>query len=119
MKYLFTFFLCIQILSSYGQQYTIKKLGLEKKLSNSYIIDITEDKNGYLWFATEDGLNKLEGGLFSSYYKKDNSRSLNLTGNELNCLLDDPQDPVLWIGTQRAGFKRIQLSNQSTNCFLT
>lgn len=59
MKYLFTFFLCIQILSSYGQQYTIKKLGLEKKLSNSYIIDITEDKNGYLWFATEDGLNKL------------------------------------------------------------
>lgn len=44
MKYLFTFFLCIQILSSYGQQYTIKKLGLEKKLSNSYIIDITEDK---------------------------------------------------------------------------
>lgn len=73
MKYLFTFFLCIQILSSYGQQYTIKKLELEKKLSNSYIIDITEDKNGYLWFATEDGLNKLEGGLFSSYYKKDNS----------------------------------------------
>ena len=118
MKYLFTFFLCIQILSSYGQQYTIKKLGLEKKLSNSYIIDITEDKNGYLWFATEDGLNKLEGGLFSSYYKKDNSRSLNLTGNELNCLLDDPQDPVLWIGTQRAGLNAFNYQTNQQTVFL-
>lgn len=118
MKYLFTFFLCIQILSSYGQQYTIKKLGLEKKLSNNYIIDIAEDKNGYLWFATEDGLNKLEGGLFSSYYKKDNSRSLNLTGNELNCLLDDPQDPVLWIGTQRAGLNAFNYQTNQQTVFL-
>ena len=118
MKYLFTFFLCIQILSGYGQQYTIKKLGLEKKLSNNYIIDITEDKNGYLWFATEDGLNKLEGGLFSSYYKKDDSKSLNLTGNELNCLLDDPQDPVLWIGTQRAGLNAFNYQTNQQTIFL-
>lgn len=112
MKYLFTLFLCIQFFTTQAQQYTIKKLGLEKKLSNNYIIDIAEDKNGYIWFATEDGLNKLEGGVFSPFYKKDKGKSLNLTGNELNCLLDDPQKPILWIGTQRAGLNTF---NYQTN----
>lgn len=45
MKYFFiTFylFLCIAEISS--QPYTIKKLGLEKGLSNNYINDIVEDK---------------------------------------------------------------------------
>ena len=112
MKYLFNLFLCIQFFTTQAQQYTIKKLGLEKKLSNNYIIDIAEDKNGYIWFATEDGLNKLEGGVFSPFYKKDKGKSLNLTGNELNCLLDDPQKPILWIGTQRAGLNAF---NYQTN----
>ena len=89
MKYLFTFVFCMPFFIAQAQQYTIKKLGLEKKLSNNYIIDIAEDKNGYLWFATEDGLNKLEGGVFNPFYKKEKGKSLNLTGNELNCLLDD------------------------------
>lgn len=51
MKYLFTFVFCMPFFIAQAQQYTIKKLGLEKKLSNNYIIDIAEDKNGYLWFG--------------------------------------------------------------------
>ena len=112
MKYIFLLFCIFSILPSLSQPYSIKRLGLEKKLSNSYIIDITEDKNGYLWFATEEGLNRLEGGIFSSFYKKDKGRLLNLTGNELNCLLDDPKEPILWIGTQRAGLNAF---NYQTN----
>ena len=117
MKYLFTLFLCIQFFTTQAQQYTIKKLGLEKKLSNNYIIDIAEDKNGYIWFATEDGLNKLEGGVFSPFYKKDKGKSLNLTGNELNCLLDDPQKPILWIGTQRAGLNAFNYQTNEQTIF--
>lgn len=103
MRTCFTLLLLLQSLVIQAQLYTIKKLGLEKKLSNSYVIDIAEDKNGYLWFATEEGLNKLEGNSFTSFYKKEERSSLNLTGNELNCLLDDPKEPILWIATQRAG----------------
>ena len=67
MKYLFTLVFCMPFFIAQAQQYTIKKLGLEKKLSNSYILDIAEDKTGYLWFATEDGLNKLERGVFTPF----------------------------------------------------
>lgn len=118
MKYIFLLFCIFSILPSLSQPYSIKRLGLEKKLSNSYIIDITEDKNGYLWFATEEGLNRLEGGIFSSFYKKDKGRLLNLTGNELNCLLDDPKEPILWIGTQRAGLNAFNYQTNKQHIFL-
>lgn len=112
MKYFFLLFCLFSVLSGWSQPYTIKKLGLEKGLSNSYITHITEDKNGYLWFATEEGLNKLEGNYFTSFYKENKGKTLNLTGNELNCLLDDPNEPILWIGTQRAGLNAF---NYQTN----
>lgn len=87
---------------------------MEKGLSNNYITDIAEDKNGYLWFATEEGLNKLEGNRFTSFYKNEHL-PLNLTGNELNCLFDDQTEPVLWIGTQRAGLNAFNYqTNQQT-----
>lgn len=89
-----------------------QKVRTRKGLSNSYITHITEDKNGYLWFATEEGLNKLEGNYFTSFYKENKGKTLNLTGNELNCLLDDPNEPILWIGTQRAGLNAF---NYQTN----
>ena len=92
----FYLFLCIAEISS--QPYTILMLGLEIWLSNNYINDIVEDKKGYLWFATEEGLNKLEGNHITSFNKK-SGKVLNLTGNELNCLLDDPTEHILWIGT--------------------
>lgn len=114
MKYFF-FSVCFYLLSVFSclsQTYNIKKLGLEKKLSNSYVTDIAEDKNGYLWFATEEGLNKLEGNIFTSFYKEKENKTLNLTGNELNCLIDDPYEPILWIGTQRAGLNAF---NYKTN----
>lgn len=56
-------------------------------------------------------MNKLEGNHFTSFYKK-SGKVLNLTGNELNCLLDDPTEPILWIGTQRSGLNAF---NYQTN----
>lgn len=45
MKYFFiTFYLLLCIAEISSQPYTIKKLGLEKGLSNNYINDIVEDK---------------------------------------------------------------------------
>lgn len=80
--------------------YMIRHLGMKQGLSNNDVIDIAQDKRGFLWFATEEGLNRFDGNRFVSYYKEAHG---GLTGNELNCLLDDPVDSLLWIGTQRAG----------------
>ena len=94
----------------WAQSYSVKKLGAMEGLSNNNVLSIAQDKQGYLWFATEEGLNKFDGVHFISYYK-DIPDKLHITGNELNCLLDDPIDSILWIGTQRAGLNAYNYSN--------
>ena len=92
--------LCI-VLSTflYSQNYYIKQLGIEQGLSNNYVVSITQDKEGFLWFATEEGLNKFDGNRFINYYK----HTHHISGNELNCIFADPAKPIIWIATQRSG----------------
>ncbi len=69
-------------------------------LSNDYVTSITQDANGYIWVATEDGLNRFDGNEFVIYTKSNSG----LTANELNAVLPDPSQPEkLWIATQRDG----------------
>lgn len=80
--------------------YYVERLGVMDGLSNTCVLDIAQDKLGFVWFATEEGLNMMNGNRIVSYFKGDNN---SITGNELNCVLDDPTDSLLWIGTQRSG----------------
>ena len=112
-KVLFT--LCILLpLTATAQPYIIKHLGIKQGLSNNHVVSIAQDKRGVLWFATEEGLNQFDGVNFSSYYKEENNSRQSLAGNELNCVLDDPQDSILWIGTQRNG---LNAYNYAQNTF--
>jgi signal transduction histidine kinase/ligand-binding sensor domain-containing protein/DNA-binding response OmpR family regulator len=99
------------------QPYTVTQLSLEKGLSNNFVVSIAQDKEGFLWFATEEGLNKFDGSRFISYYKEEGSQR-GITGNELNCLLDDPVDSILWIGTQRSGLNAYDYIHDSFRFYL-
>ncbi|MBM6992083.1 MAG: response regulator [Prevotella sp.] len=94
------FGLCASVIE-HSAGFVVRPLGIEKGLSSNYVVDITQDRNGFMWFATEEGLNRFDGSRFYTYYKK--SDGTGLSGNELNRLLADPHDPVIWIGTQRDG----------------
>ena len=99
------FFLCLLSVSQLiAQSHSIKRLGIEQGLSNNYVISIAQDKQGFLWFATEEGLNKFDGTRFMTYYKNDLSQSSQgITGNELNRVYADNKRPIIWIATQRDG----------------
>lgn len=103
MKRIFYFFLFIwgvTILNTIcAQDRHIKHFGVEDGLSNNYVVDITQDKNGYIWIATEAGLNRFNGNDFTIYNKSNSG----LSSNELNTLLADPKEDKIWIGTQRDG----------------
>ncbi|WP_106829955.1 hybrid sensor histidine kinase/response regulator transcription factor [Parabacteroides pacaensis] len=112
MKNIFLFFWLLFPLCLNAQPYSVKRLGATEGLSNTNILGIAQDKRGFLWIATEEGLNKFDGTRFTNYYKGMPDK-LNLTGNELNCLLDDPDEPILWIGTQRAGLNAYNYKNDT------
>lgn len=111
-KILLSIFLYLPFLLS-AQPYTIKHLSIREGLSNNHVVSIAQDKRGSLWFATEEGLNKFDGIRFLTYYKEETTGKQSITGNELNCLLDDPVDSILWIGTQRAGINAYNYANDS------
>lgn len=114
-KILLFIFLCLPFIAS-AQPYTIKHLSIREGLSNNHVVSIAQDKRGFLWFATEEGLNKFDGIRFLTYYKEETTGKQSITGNELNCLLDDPSDSILWIGTQRAG---VNAYNYANDTFIT
>lgn len=114
-KILLSILLCLPCVLI-AQPYTINHLGIREGLSNNHVVSIAQDKRGFLWFATEEGLNKFDGIRFIPYYKEETIGWQSITGNELNCLLDDPVDSVLWIGTQRAG---VNAYNYAKDTFTT
>lgn len=117
MRKIFVLWLLLLPVVSLAQPYTVKQLGIEKGLSNNYVVSIAQDKQGFLWFATEEGLNKFDGTRFITYLKNKDLTRQGITGNELNCLLDDPQDSILWIGTQRAGLNAYDYVNNTFLCY--
>ena len=67
-------------------------------LSLSTVRSILQDKTGFLWFGTDDGLNRYDGYSFK-IYKRQPHDSNSLSHNMIWCLLED-RNEVLWIGTE-------------------
>ena len=108
----------LSILQLTAQSHSVKKLGIEQGLSNNYVVSITQDKQGFLWFATEEGLNKFDGTRFITYYKNDLSHNnQGITGNELNRVYADSKRPIIWIATQRDGLNAYNYDEQTFTAY--
>ena len=62
MYFILIAYLLLGYYDSYAQPYLLKHLGVEDGLSNNYVTNITQDKQGYIWIATESGLSGLTDG---------------------------------------------------------
>lgn len=109
MKTVLPFLLLFLSLNSFAQQYLFDRLRVENGLSNNYVVDIAQDNQGFIWIATESGLNHFNGSEFTQF-KTNNSM---LVGNELNALYFDPNENRLWVGTQRNGISLFDCNNQT------
>jgi two-component system, sensor histidine kinase ChiS len=94
----FIFILTFSI-ASFAQNNThvFHQLNLKDGLSEATVRTITEDKNGYMWFGTESGLNKYDGYDFTIYINGDSPYSI--SSNNIKTVLNDSKGN-LWIGTR-------------------
>ncbi|MFN8886928.1 MAG: sensor histidine kinase [Cyclobacteriaceae bacterium] len=66
------FFLCTR---ASAQQFPIIKYGTEDGLGHSIVYRIHQDKKGFLWFSTDNGLTRYDGQVFRNFVAKDGLRS--------------------------------------------
>lgn len=92
--------------ASFAQEGDIRfqRLSTPQGLSQSSVFSITQDHKGFLWFATQDGINKYDGYSFTHFEHEDND-STSLSDNYVNVLLED-HTGTLWAGTRGGGLDR-------------
>ncbi|XMO85325.1 two-component regulator propeller domain-containing protein [Algibacter sp. AS12] len=104
---------CLIACFSYGQFNNIKFENLDtyNGLSSSTCEEIFQDKEGFLWFGTIDGLNKYNGYEFEVFRSVLND-STSISNNRVNAIAED-NEGNLWVGTTNG----LNLFNKKTNKF--
>ena len=87
--------LTLVILPSFAQ--SGKLFTTDNQLSSSFVTQVMEDHNGFIWVATRNGLNIYDGYNFTSF-TKDKKDNRGFCNNYINCLGEDKQAHLI-IGT--------------------
>jgi ligand-binding sensor domain-containing protein len=81
-----------------GQRMKFDHLSDKEGLSQGNVLDIHQDKYGFIWIATEDGLN-LYDGYECTVFRNNPKDSVSISNNNIICITED-KSGNLWIGTQ-------------------
>lgn len=82
-------------------QVPIESISIQQGLSQGMIYDILQDREGFLWFATKDGLNRFDGHDFK-VFTNETHNSHSLSGNSILKLFEDHQGRI-WAVTDNEG----------------
>lgn len=76
--------------------YCQKLFNAENKLSNSFVNQVIQSNKGYIWFATENGLNCFDGETTKIYQSQSDKCQLN--SNNIKRIFEDKKGR-LWVGS--------------------
>jgi len=80
----------------------VEKIGFDKGLSNNNVVSIAQDRDGFIWVCTKDGLNRFDTNKFKVFKASDKDQN-SICSNALNFVYADKFDDVIWIGSERNG----------------
>lgn len=103
---LFFFVLFLTFFFASGQENEIRFEHLNKTsgLSQSTVYSITQDKYGFIWIGTADGLNRYDGYTLKKYFH-DSEKPNSLSNSRIYNLYVD-RDGELWIATLGGGLNK-------------
>ena len=96
-------------------------ISIAQGLSQGMVFDILQDRDGFIWVGTKDGLNRYDGYGFK-VYTNDPYFSSSLSSNTITELFEDSKGRI-WAGTENAGLnildkateKIYRIANQPAN----
>ncbi|MEM0962928.1 MAG: two-component regulator propeller domain-containing protein [Bacteroidota bacterium] len=103
LAFLFTATVCVaQPAAPVADRFT--HIGVNDGLSQSSVTSIAQDRDGFMWFGTDDGLNRYDGVSFV-VYRHIAGDSTSLLSSRIMDLHED-RHGTLWVGTQ-GGLQRL------------
>ncbi|TWI80142.1 signal transduction histidine kinase [Lacibacter cauensis] len=108
----FCLFACVSIAAA-QEDINFTTLTTKEGLSSNNINAILKDRFGFMWFATDDGLDRFDGANFK-VYRNNPTDSTSLQANEVLSLHED-KDGNLWVGTSGGS---LSLYNRKQDAFV-
>ena len=108
------FFLGLSIPGAKAQQLQFtnqQRYGVKEGLPQSFVSGITQDKDGFIWLSTLDGLSRYDGRGFKNFRYR-NKDTAGLSANAINFLLPQADNTITLIWT---GVKWMELSRSNNN----
>ncbi|MGY4536145.1 signal transduction histidine kinase/ligand-binding sensor domain-containing protein/DNA-binding response OmpR family regulator [Mucilaginibacter sp. UYNi724] len=107
---LFFFLLVLPTFCS-AQTYYFKHYQVEQGLSNNTVYTCLQDKKGFLWLGTKDGLNRFDGYTFKVF--RHNPHDKRTLANNMVHALSLDKDGSMWVGTDQG----VEHYNPNTETF--
>ena len=106
-------FLCCLFLITYqAKTQTIpinfRHYSLADGLSSYKVVKVLQDRFGFMWIATQDGLNRFDGKDMLIYNKSANDKHV-LAGSDITDLLEDTARNILWVISSYGGLNGIDV----------
>lgn len=81
-----------------NEEIAFKRITIDDGLSQNSVIDIYQDANGFMWFGTQDGLNRYDG-YQHIIFRNDPDNPNSISDNRIRCIYVDSQG-ILWVGSE-------------------
>ena len=107
---LFTIFILFNMAGA-ANDIRFQRLTITEGLSQSRIDDIIQDARGFLWIATEDGLNRYDGYEFNIYYNDPHDTTSIGDHNVMAMVADDSGN--VWLGSYFGGLNRFDAAGET------
>jgi len=98
-----------------SQDLNFNFISTDKGLSQNTIHCILQDREGFMWFATEDGLDRYDGYNFT-VFKNDPGDPKSIPDNFIWTILED-HNGIIWVGTNNGGLCKFNRDKQNFTIF--
>lgn len=91
-------------LNAQDLRYPFQRINGDDGLSQATVSAICQDRVGFLWLGTQDGLNRFDGYKFT-VYRADPENPNGISGSWIRVIYQDRQDTI-WVGTRHNGLNK-------------
>lgn len=101
IQFLIIFLCTIQRLFAQPDNLRFEHITIQDGLPHNRVNAIVQDKKGFLWFGSQDGLVRYDGYV-CRVFRQNQTEKVGFRGKNVECLLEDKQGN-LWVGMQSEG----------------